>query len=364
MPPARAASLDPAIEPEPSSTKKRPRAAEAAAGDGAAPDAARPNRAPIVVAVVAAIVVLAVVAGRGGGQGGGRSFAEDRRLSEIWLAHGAGAWGGVRQPDAVTVFVDGVGAAVTRAMEDELSGRAPRVVVLNDEATAQIFALPDGTVVVTVGLLRRLGGEAQLAALIAHALAHVVGGDVATAIALRGDLRQEAAPALATPLVAESATAPGVKAAVELVSAAATQPALPANEMAADELALAVIADAGYAPSAFNDAVRNLGMSGTQRRAAWLRQHPDDAARLGRLGTARGNGRTGDRDFGLKVLDVIGRLASKAPVVIERKPPRTPATPPATPAPARPAIPAPARPATPAPATPAPVVPDGEIIPP
>jgi hypothetical protein len=64
---------------------------------------------------------------------------------------------------------------------------------------------------------------------------------------------------------------------------------------------------------ALNDAVWNLGERGTRRRAAWLGVHPDDAGRVAELGRALGTGRTGDRLYAAKVLDVLGRVGAKDP---------------------------------------------------
>ena len=336
------ASLDPAIEasgsvkrpaPEVSSTRQRPADVGAEAEAKTGPRTKTPPLPLLAAGVVGVVVVAGLIFGGGGGGNAGShaySVADERRLTDLWLTHGALAWGGVRPTDGVTRAVEGVGATLLEPMAKPLRGRAPRFVVLNDDGSAQVLALPDGSVAITAAALRRLGSEAQLAALLAHTMAHTANGDVATMLDKRTDLGGAARAALDGP----PPDAKAIAAVVELVAAAATSPASVATEAKADEVALDALQAAGWSTSALHDAIRNLGLRGGTRRAPWLTQHQDDPGRMTRLGALKASGRTGDKDYSTRVLDVVGRLASSAPSG-ERSPrgkPATPATTPATPA--------------------------------
>jgi hypothetical protein len=318
LPPRRGASLaslDPAIEgsgsvkrppAEVGTTRQRPSEVVAQADKKA-----RGLPMPMVAAGVGvAVVVVGLIFGGGGGHAGSRlySVVDERRLTDLWLTHGATAWGGVRPADGVTRAVEGVGATLVEPMAKRLRGRTPRFVVLNDDGSAQVLALPDGSVAITAATLRRLGSEAQLAALLAHTMAHTATGDVAAILEKRADLGGVARAALDSP----APDAKSIAAAVELVAIAGTSTASVATEAAADDVALDALQDAGWSTSALHDAIRNLGLGGGSRRAPWLTQHQDDASRMTRLGAQKTSGRTGDKDYTTKVLDVIGRLASSA----------------------------------------------------
>jgi Zn-dependent protease with chaperone function len=91
--------------------------------------------------------------------------ADDRRtLVDTWLR--SNAWGRVRSDDVVGA-VGVVGATVVPASVKS----AVRFVVV-DGPVARAEAMPDGTVVVTTAALRALSTDAELAAVLAHALAH------------------------------------------------------------------------------------------------------------------------------------------------------------------------------------------------
>ena len=205
------ASLDPAIEasgsvkrpaPEVSSTRQRPADVGAEAEAKTGPRTKTPPLPLLAAGVVGVVVVAGLIFGGGGGGNAGShaySVADERRLTDLWLTHGALAWGGVRPTDGVTRAVEGVGATLLEPMAKPLRGRAPRFVVLNDDGSAQVLALTDGSVAITAAALRRLGSEAQLAALLAHTMAHTANGDVATMLDKRTDLGGAARAALDGP---------------------------------------------------------------------------------------------------------------------------------------------------------------------
>ena len=200
LPPARrpTGSLDPPLPPArrttapPTATTTgdvdRATLASRAGGDasGATPRPATPLRHLLrdhgslvgVVAVVCGIVVASMVGGDG--LDPGRYSADEQvALSAMWRST-VGTAGSQLRNDGVSAAVGSVFGTVSRALA--LPGQPPaRLLVLSD-AGVRAFALPDGTVVVSVGMLRRLDSEAQLAAVLAHALAHQALGDISRAL--------------------------------------------------------------------------------------------------------------------------------------------------------------------------------------
>src|SRR5581483_8297551 len=83
-------------------------------------------------------------------------------------------YGGETPDAALAGYVSGVGR---RVVAQSAAAQTPyRYVfhVLRDPRTVNAFALPGGQVFITVGLLRGLGSEAQLAGVLGHEVGHVV----------------------------------------------------------------------------------------------------------------------------------------------------------------------------------------------
>jgi hypothetical protein len=133
---------------------------------GAATDGSGRSRLPIVVAVVVVVAVIVVLLWRSGdGSVSGSMNPRDARI----LADRARASLAQKARSDVEDPVRGVARSVI--------GDGARVVVVRDK-NADAWLLPDGGVVVTDGLLRRLSSDAQLAAVIAHLTAHHALGHV------------------------------------------------------------------------------------------------------------------------------------------------------------------------------------------
>jgi hypothetical protein len=267
-------------------------------------------RPRVVAVLVVTVVVVAAVLGRGGVAG--FSDEERRQLVDLWLRHGA--WGRPRS-DEVVGTIAAIGARVAAPLQDRLDGRTPRFLVLRDESLAQSAALFDGTVVVTTGALRRLQDEAQCAALLAHALAHLALGDADRAIAAHPDAG-EARAALS------SSNAPLAARLLDAVAGAPTH----GDEAAALDLAMTTLSAAGYPPAALGDAVVRMRALGDVPEAPWVVQHRITADLDYTLARAS---RAGDRNgvaWAHGVLDRIGHLTAET--VVPTTAPPAPAAPP------------------------------------
>jgi hypothetical protein len=203
IPPARRAttSLDPPMEPArrattsldpPMPPARRTTDAPSVPPVSSAPAEAAPDAAPAPPAVVikrhlarngsltaaAALMVVAVGASLFGGGGldtGLYTPEEWATLSALWRDTTVEKGPRPADPEVIAA-VTSVYGTVARALM--APGETPRPLLVLDEDRERAFALPDGTVVVSVGVLKRLHSEAELAALLAHVLAHQTVGDV------------------------------------------------------------------------------------------------------------------------------------------------------------------------------------------
>jgi hypothetical protein len=157
-------ALDPPLPPVAPKTRappRRERPVDDAPPVSAAPPATGGGRGvlPIVAAVIVVLVVIvAMTRGGGGSIAGGLNPRDARTLADrarASLAHKARS--DVEDP--------------VRGIARSIVGEGARVLVLRDKA-GDAWLLPDGGIVVTDGLLRRLSSDAQLAAIIAHLTAH------------------------------------------------------------------------------------------------------------------------------------------------------------------------------------------------
>jgi len=156
--------------------------------------------------------------------------------------------------------------------------RASRLVVLR-EPTANAFATPGGMVTVTTGLLGTLGSSDELAAVLAHELAHLEAHHP-----MRAVVRQLSLGALLALVAGDhSALSGALRTAGELGGLAYSR----ADERTADDLGMALLERNGIAPEALARALESLsrtrpGATG----ASFLSTHPAPRERIERIRAA------------------------------------------------------------------------------
>jgi len=159
--------------------------------------------------------------------------------------------------------------------------------VLADGATVDAFALPGGQVFLTAGLLDKLRTEGQLAAALVHEICHVVDRDGAEHMA-----RQRLGEGLtgAAVLAAYDGNNPASRRNVGvglLIGQLINLRFDPQDEVAADRLAVRLLAEAGYDPRALIEVNRTLRENARFGPPPELfRTHPDPPDRIGNLETA------------------------------------------------------------------------------
>lgn len=260
-----AAGLDPPLPPKRREAPRPRREAERAASTEAGVVVVGPPGAGggwlrigvvVLVVAVALLVATVVMRERGGLVGGATDPVVARTLSDR-----------ARATLAPRVRAE-LGAAVAEVARS-VGGEA--VVVIKDQA-GDAWALPDGGVVVTDGLLRRLASDAQLAAVIAHLIAHRQLGHV-------GSLAAE----LDGPAVVAIAAAP-----------------LGVDEPAADRRAVELLTRGGWRPRALVEAEDALAAS------PWASRHPRPEKALLEAVGGRSTGREDKDWYERQVRAVVG----------------------------------------------------------
>jgi hypothetical protein len=248
----------------------------------------------VVVGLVAGVVTLV-----GGVGGSDVDVAAARRAVDLWLAAPAGP--GKVRTDEVAVAVAATGESVAAPLQDRLGGRRPRFLVVDDEGTTRTMTLPDGSIVITTGMLRRLIDESQLAAVLAHGLAHFVNGDLDKAVE-----RHRAGPAIA----AAATLPPGAPSPPALVGAlhdVAHTTFSASEERAADDVMMEALAVAGWSTGGLSATIADLSAKGARKRAAWLVQHPESGDRAEARTRAHRDGRVNAPEFAARIRGPLDR---------------------------------------------------------
>ena len=152
-----------------------------------------------------------------------------------------------------------------------------------DDPTPNAFALPGGKVGVNTGLFKVAENDDQLAAVMAHEVAHAIarhGSErISSQLVVQGGL---AAAGVAASTQIED---PG--AVVQLAAAAATLgvtlPFSRAQEAEADHIGLIYMAKAGYDPREAIELWKNFEDFGGERPPEFLSTHPSPGSRIERL---------------------------------------------------------------------------------
>jgi predicted Zn-dependent protease len=156
-------------------------------------------------------------------------------------------FGGRLEPPAVQAYVRTVGERISRAAS---GGQWPLRVTVLDSPRPGVFSLPGGPIFVTRGLLARLQTEGELAAVLAHQVAHATAGhDMQRLCGTFGPpILMQAAAAAASVRDIGLVSRAEAEALDKLVAACTDVPYTPEMEKEADALGLDYMVAAGYHP--------------------------------------------------------------------------------------------------------------------
>ena len=172
----------------------------------------------------------------------------------------------------------------TRLVQQSSAGEAPfqfTFRVLADERTTNAFAIPGGHIYVTSALVRKLSSNAEIAAILAHEMAHVVQrhgiGRLANATLADG---QTGAVVIASFLdEAQPANVTGPQVA-QLVGETVNLRYVQDEELRSDLQAVQFLAQAGFDPNGLIRALRLLQTTATGQPTAFAKTHPNPIRRL------------------------------------------------------------------------------------
>ncbi|MDP8963802.1 MAG: M48 family metallopeptidase [Cyanobacteriota bacterium] len=204
----------------------------------------------------------------------------------------AGQHGGLYQDSALQTYVTQVGQ---RIVDKSKASQAPsanahypfKFYLLRDPQTINAFALPGGPVFITVGLLRRLKSEAQLAGVLGHEIAHVVARHGAEHLA-----KQQLGASLVNAVgVAASDNPDSARQAALLAQAVNQMVSLRygrEDELESDQLGFQFITQAGYNPLGIVELMQILGASRSTKQGGsappeFFSTHPNPENRVERL---------------------------------------------------------------------------------
>ncbi|MEP7182759.1 MAG: M48 family metalloprotease [Betaproteobacteria bacterium] len=188
-----------------------------------------------------------------------------------------------RMQKSRTLNTDGAALARVRTSAEPLIRSAPALRAesgqwqwtahVETRAEPVLYCLPGGKIIVSTGLLERIRPTAgELAALLAHAIAHALDGHDGDEAAARFAKRREAADI--------DPNRGLLRLGDLLLNLMLAEPQLPEAERAADALALEMMANAGLDPRAALAAWRKVGAQAGAKPPAFPALHPPTPDRL------------------------------------------------------------------------------------
>ncbi len=199
----------------------------------------------------------------------------------------AAEYGGESADTRATAAVQQVGQRIVQANQlDQKTKYRYQFHLLADDQTINAFALPGGQVFITMGILKNLKSEAELAGVLAHEVGHVVGRHSAEQVS-KSQLTQTLSGAAA--VAAYDPNNPGSSvakaAAAAMIAKLITLRFSRNDELGADDFAVKFLPNAGYDPRAMIGVMKMLesksGGSGGQ--AEFLSTHPNPGNRIAEL---------------------------------------------------------------------------------
>jgi len=163
-----------------------------------------------------------------------------------------------------------------------------------DTETLNAFALPGGSILISSGLLKRLGSEAELAGVLAHEVAHVVKRHQITAIqsAAKGGLAKSIGTEMASDRIGSRGGVAGQMIKPYALDIAGNlikdgfflRPLDRSLEYEADQLAIVIAARSGYDPYGLVASLQMLAQyKGDSDAASVFSTHPPPADRVAEL---------------------------------------------------------------------------------
>jgi predicted Zn-dependent protease len=176
-------------------------------------------------------------------------------------------YGGLGSDAQHNALVNKVGQAIVARSVPAQTGIEYHFYVLAEPNILNAFALPGGQIFITTALLNRLQTEGQLAAILAHQIAHSV--------------KSHGAKHVTQGLTNDALITGGDTLQASMVGQLAALRYSTAEETEADALALKMMSDAGYDPNAFLGVLKILANAYyAKAQVEFFTTHPNDPKRL------------------------------------------------------------------------------------
>jgi predicted Zn-dependent protease len=187
------------------------------------------------------------------------------------------AYGGLRPDQELQDVVDATGFKLVNNSRAKDTPWQFKFHLLNDPKTVNAFALPGGQIFITDGLYDLFSSENQLAAVLAHEIAHVLARHSSQQIA-KSKLTNGLIDAVI--IVSGDASAGQVSAIVsQLVNMSFSRK----DEVQADQLGVYVMADAGYDPAGMIQLMEILEKTAGMRVPEFFSTHPNPENRIEKI---------------------------------------------------------------------------------
>lgn len=170
----------------------------------------------------------------------------------------ADQYGGLYPDSSLQAYIDRVGEKVIQQSDASKSNYPFEFHLLSNPQTINAFALPGGQVFITVGLLRRLNSEAQLAGVLGHEVGHVVARHGAEHLA-----KQQLGASLVNAVGIAASDSPEQARQAAVVAQAVNQLVSlnygREDELESDQLGFRFMTKAGYNPQGIIELMQILG---------------------------------------------------------------------------------------------------------
>lgn len=197
-------------------------------------------------------------------------------------------YGGVYGDNEVQQETKAVGYKIVKQLEEEAKTKGIDIPyqfdfhVLADDETVNAFALPGGQIFITVGLLKRLKSEAQLAGVLGHEVGHVIHRHSAQQMA-KSDFYQGLVGAVAT-ATTDPYSGMGAGQIAQYVAQIQQMKFGRNDELQSDEFGVKYMIQAGYDPNAMIDVMKILEeASGGARQDEFMSTHPSPENRISKI---------------------------------------------------------------------------------
>lgn len=196
-------------------------------------------------------------------------------------------YGGLYNDNEVQQQAKAVGYKLVKQVDDEMKGKGVAVPyqfdfhVLADDQTVNAFALPGGQIFITVGLLKRLKSEDQLAGVLGHEVGHVIHRHSAQQMA-KSDFYQGLVGAVATATTNDYGMGGGQIA--QYVAQIQEMKFGRNDELQSDKFGVQYMVKANYNPNAMIEVMEILAEAGGgKQRDEFMSSHPSPENRIAKI---------------------------------------------------------------------------------